>query len=346
MVVVAPDHRDGSCPISFIKEPGNDRLKSVDYISLPHQPLPEVEEGRNEQLKIRCWELSNVHDALLKLDAGKSLTNLQASKEPSRLSIFESKLDVKRPGKICWAGHSFGASTMVQFLKSVYHGGSVLFKTPSSDLKQQITPASPLSLLDLWAMPLSGSSTSTLFNQPLPAYCGSPSSMPLAILSKGFYNWSTNLQYTLQAICAPSAEASEKPYIFYPISSAHLSQSDFGLLYPWLTKKVMKAEEPERTLKLNIRAILEQLRWSGIEVASTSALDMEVEKEQEVDVQVNGLAVGHDHRILEANGDVRGWVSVDANKERKRLGLSGGQSQKEEPQSPGEAVMKNEVMQP
>ena len=346
MVVVAPDHRDGSCPISFITEPETENLKSVDYISLPHKPLPEVEEGRNNQLRTRCWELDKIHDAILKLDAGKNVTNLQASKGPSRLPIFEGRLDVKRPGKISWAGHSFGATTMVQFLKSVYHNGSVLFEDPSSELKQQITPASPISLLDLWAMPLSGSSTSQLWDQPLPSYCGTPSSVPLAILSKGFYKWSTNFEYTLKTICPPASQATEQPHIFYPISSAHLSQSDFGLLYPWLTRKVMKADEPERTLRLNIRAILEQLRRSGIEVESTSALDLEIEQDQEVDLPADGWPLGQDHKILRADGKVRGWVAVDVDHERERLGLLSKSVAEKEPLSPGDAVMRNEVMQP
>ena len=104
IVVVAPDHRDGSAPISFIKEDAKSKLRAVEYQYYPHQSTPEVEKGRNEQLKIRCWELGVAHDALLKIDGGVSMTNRQASDAGDTLKSFESRLDVHRPGKISWSG--------------------------------------------------------------------------------------------------------------------------------------------------------------------------------------------------------------------------------------------------
>ena len=317
LVVAAPEHRDGSAPISFINDSASDKLEPVHYKSFPHEPNPEVEEGRELQLKIRCWELGLMHDALLKMDKGATLTNTQASRSArDRLMAFQYQLDVHRPGKISWAGHSFGAATIVQFIKSIFYGNSPLYMIPqNSVLSEQITPSSPVTLLDLWTLPLLFHSTSSLWAKPLPAYSSSKDlsentnpSPPLAILSESFFKWSSNLRDTLRAVCCPPGANSDiKPHVFYPVSSAHLSQSDFGLLFPWITRKALKAEEPERTLRLNVRAILESLRRSGISVANTSKLNMEIIDDQD---KANGLQspdgigswLGQDHKILESCG--------------------------------------------
>ena len=345
--MVAPDHRDGSAPISFIKDGVKSKLKSVHYQYYPHESTPEVEKGRNEQLKIRCWELGLVHDALLKIDRGTPMTNTQASEASDTLETFKSRLDVHTPGKIAWSGHSFGATTTVQFLKSVYHKGSILYPHWTYALAEQITPASPVSLLDLWAIPLTGASTASIYNKPLPANCSSPSSPPLVILSEGFYKWTTNFRHTLHIVSQSSSDTSVDPLIFYPVSSAHLSQSDFGLLFPWLTKKALKADEPERTLRLNVRAVLESLRRGGIGVADTSALDKEIEGDQGLEEQQNNAALGQDQAILASDGNVRGWVVVNAKEECKRLGLPGPMtaSADGEPRSPDEAVLRYEANQ-
>ncbi|KAL9104282.1 MAG: hypothetical protein Q9187_008923 [Circinaria calcarea] len=115
------------------------------------------------------------------------------------------------------------------------------------------------------------------------------------------------------------------PYMFYPSTSAHLSQSDFGVLFPWLTKKALKAEEPERTLRLNVRAILEVLRQNGTEVAPTSSTDMEEVPDHHTKITLNGHGFGNGHarharhkefpmaqdkRILAADGSIRGWIAL------------------------------------
>ena len=244
-------------------------------------------------------------------------------------------------------GHSFGAATTVQFVKSVYHKGSILYPSSSDALSKQITPSSPISLLDLWAMPLTGTSTASLYNKPLPANCGSPSTSPLVILSEGFYKWTTNFRHTLHILTRPSSGANVQPHIFYPLNSAHLSQSDFGLLFPWITKKALKVDEPERTVRLNVRAILETMRRGGITVADTSALDLEIGDDQDLETEPNGSALVQDQMILQHDRSIRGWVAVNADEESRRLGLLGhiDGSANGEPKSPDEAVMKYEANQ-
>ena len=246
-------------------------------------------------------------------------------------------------------GHSFGAATTVQFVKSVYHKGSKLYPCSSEALSEQITPASPVSLLDLWAMPLGGTSTASLYNKPLPANCGSPSTSPLVILSEGFYKWTPNFRHTLHVVTQSSSKTKtgDEPLIFYAVNSAHLSQSDFGILFPWITKKALKVDEPERTLRLNVRAILETMRRGGISVADSSALDMDIGDDQGLRSELNGAALGQDQVILSRDGRIQGWVMVNVIEESRRLGLLGpiDGSADGEPKSPDEAVMKYEANQ-
>lgn len=101
VVVIAPDHRDGSAPISFIRDTsavspvkhGSEKhhhrsspsvKRSIPYKALSHTPSREVEDGRNEQLRIRLWELGLAHELLLKLDQGANLTNLVPSTTTTR----------------------------------------------------------------------------------------------------------------------------------------------------------------------------------------------------------------------------------------------------------------------
>lgn len=337
IVVVAPDHRDGSSPLSIHQTPGEkDKVKRVDYKPIAHKPSTEVYAARDEQLRIRMWELGMIHDALLKLDEGRLLTNV-AQDQPKKgakdlLTMFSNILNVHEPGAISFAGHSFGACTVVQFVKSVYYrpGRQIPAYKPlyepieDSSLARQITPANPVVLLDLWTLPIQSPNTAWLRSQPMPSYDSSTGGENLlAIVSEGFYNWSSNFREVKRVFARPSASQSKHPnqpgpHIFYPISSAHLSQSDFGVLFPWVTTKMFGAKDPERVLKLNTRAILQVLRESGIRVANTSAADLEL---SEADVKVKNLA--HDTAILSRTKDsVRGWVNLSADMEGG-LDLSG-----------------------
>ena len=381
VVVVAPDHRDGSAPMALIKSAKEgERVKRVEYRAMPHKPSPEVEEGRNQQLRIRLWELGLTHEAMLKIDRGDKIINLSSSDRPSAdygLSMFHSTLDLHEAGSITWAGHSFGAATVVQFVKSVFWRPSHSRKlepyladyrplyTPSSEsnIVHQINPQSPVTLLDLWALPLRGNPTRWLWNQPLPSYVpdGPGGANLLAILSEAFFKWRGNLTQTKRVLsCDPSTEhpaPSARPgaRIFYPVSSAHLSQSDFGILFPRVTKMVFKADNPERTLRLNTRAILQVMRENGFEVADTSKIDMEEEEHAAgkgpnsvlnghvngVVATNNGSATKQDWKILATDGSVHSWISLSVDKDSITQGTSGVTDAEA---MPSDAVMQGEVM--
>lgn len=320
IVVVAPDHRDGSSPINFIHTPDSkEKTKRVDYKRIDHKPSTDVYNARDEQLRIRLWEMGLIHDALLKIDARQRLKNVaeDATKSSGKdmLTMFSHLLAVHEPGSISFAGHSFGAATTVQLVKSVYHTPTdapasykpLFTPRPTSSLAAQITPQNPIMLLDLWTLPIQSPATSWLRAKPLPSYT-SPSGGRniLAILSEGFYKWTSNLQETKRVIAPPASHPQQPgPHIFYPLASAHLSQSDFGILFPWATAKVFGARDPARVLRLNSRAMLQLLRDAGTEVAPTSVADLEFGGVDADKVVVN------DDAILSKRPDrVAGWVCI------------------------------------
>ncbi|KAF2494201.1 hypothetical protein BU16DRAFT_464364 [Lophium mytilinum] len=356
VVVIATDHRDGSAPVSYVRETEKTPAKTVDYRRVAHKPSPDVYEQRNEQLRIRLWEQGMVHDALLKIDQGKPVNNLDPNhstksrkREPSEvLSMFKNKLDVHRPGSITWAGHSFGATTTVQLVKSTfYHASSsendsyVPLFTPSasSEIVKQITPASPVMLLDLWCLPLQGPSTSWLRAKPMPCYApsGPGGTALLAIESEAFFKWQVHLEETKRVLSEspgsnPPVRTKPGPRFFYPTSSAHLSQSDFGILFSWVTTKVFGAKDPERVLRLNVRAMLQVMRDCGVEVADTSRVDMEETGE------VAAAGKAQDWKILEPKaGTVAGWIplttDVDSHVAKEKIS-----------EAPADAVVEGEVM--
>jgi platelet-activating factor acetylhydrolase len=259
------------------------------------------------------------------MDQGKTFTNLEHPAGP--LSQFKESMDVHTPGKITFAGHSFGAATIVQLVKSTFYSPQTnkapstyepLF-TPSSrsSISAQITPKTPLILLDTWCLSLRASSTRWLWNLPLPSYTpgGNGGSSILAVESEAFFKWRIHLKATKKLLSPnPASDTHDyqngtitEPNFFYASTSAHLSQSDFGLLFPWVAKKFLSVSEPERIMKLNVRAVMQVMRNSGVEVAVTSKEDMEIE-----DTDAKGVT-DNDELILRPKDEIRGWkwISTD-----------------------------------
>ena len=367
MVVITPEHRDGSAPVSIIQNSDAASSKVVEYRLIPHVYSPEAEDGRDKQLRIRLWELGLLHEALLKVDRGESVTNVakqDVEYAQGDLSMFASMLDVYTPGRISWSGHSFGATTVVQFIKSIFYRDSTsspssyqsLF-TPSefSPIHQQITPSSPIILLDLWNPPLRSSKTAWLWDKPLPCYSayGDGGSNLLAVLSESFFKWRANLDLTKAVVFPPqgpdrSPEKFTAPQVFYRMASAHLSQSDFSLLSPWLTKKFFKADEPIKTLSLNVRAILEMTRQNGINLALTSSLEMEEKASAKdsslgIDFRDDRLSKGQDFTILATDASVKGWISLKADAYKNEIGEATNTNIGEKA-IPSEAVVEGELM--
>ncbi|KAF1811276.1 hypothetical protein P152DRAFT_438385 [Eremomyces bilateralis CBS 781.70] len=353
VVVIAPDHRDRSAAITYIRATDEHPPKVLTYNRIPHTAIDIVYRGRDRQMRIRLWELGLIHSALLKINAGVSVRNLDPNSTRFRktdtnevLSIFVHRLSVDEPGSIIWAGHSFGSASVVQLVKSTYwripaddpDGNSTSLHPPytplftpsaTSSIARQITPSSPLVLLDMWAMPLDSPYTFRLSQMPLPCYAtpsSSAGSTTLALLSAAFAEWPANLDRLKRALCpTPATETSLRnphaftptpidvagPRLFYPANSAHLYQSDFAILFPRATRRMFNGGggEPTRLLRLNQRAIVEFLRDIGMEVGPPNARGL-------ADGEVQGeVGVGEkrgDWRILARDGGgIRGWMAVE-----------------------------------
>lgn len=344
MVVVAPDHRDGSQPIAIMCKTQSHKEASVDYQRIPHAPSDEVFAARDEQLKTRLWEMSAVVEALHIIDQGKEVNDLHSQDKhgnhgtATALQSFQNRLAISEPGSLAFAGHSFGATTVVQLLKSAFFSSRVttpLFTidphAPQSDasIQNQVTATTPTILFDPWALPIKSPATKALANQPMPCYSAMRGSVPLAdgssllaVLSSAFYNWRSNLHDVLHLLANPATSTQQQPtQIFYPAHSAHLSQSDFGILFPNVTKRFAKATEPERTLHLNVRAALEVLRrrngvWDGLAPVDLTNEDGEVSEADGFVVVESEAKLGNDERrgdwrILSQQPDtVRGWIPI------------------------------------
>ena len=325
VICVASEHRDQSCPISIIRH-GDGTTTNVPYLTLSHSPTPDNIAARNAQLRIRLWELELLYTAVEKLESGSALTNLANKFSPS----FKNMLDLS-PSRVTWAGHSFGAASVVQLVKSVFWHQSVpsldgtdYENTPdwqplytpaeNSALARQITPHSPIVLLDVWTMPLSGSpSTKWLWENPLPCWAAeaqAQKSSVVAIMSEAFYNWSELRQQTRSLLSeqparGPTSAADvdgRSPRLFYAPKTAHLSQSDFGCLFQWIVKQFLNAENHERTILLNVRAILQLFRERGVHVETFRTSLRAGEKDN----------TGNDEEMLAADGSVEGWMPVPA----------------------------------
>ncbi|KAK4541925.1 hypothetical protein LTR36_007289 [Oleoguttula mirabilis] len=378
MIVISMDHRDGSSPIQYVRATATTEAHTVQPSRIPHAPMTDdVYEARDKQLRIRIWEMCMAYEALVKMDQGHNIQNLDSntSRNPKeRMEVlwrFNDMMDIHRPGKVTWSGHSFGAATMVQLLKSIFYykdrtdsDGKPLI-TPNADAAviQQIAPESPTLLLDMWSTPLKSPNQRFLWDRPLPSYAsGGPNGANLlSILSESFQNWEDNLNINKEIVAKPSlsrrpsvapmiirekgrllpafarlrapspaadsgygsagsrdrsptrqashgsglttpskasssqaspertgsSERTPGPHMFFVGMTQHFNQSDYGILFPYITQKTTKAEEPERCLELNVRAMVQVIRESGIQVGGQD-----------------------DREILDKEGGVRKWIPI------------------------------------
>ena len=392
IITAAPEHRDGSCPIAMIRSVDGKVASEVPYRKYSHNPTEEIFNARNAQLRTRLWELDLLYAALNKLNSGEQLANYALVGSKEQAPNLDSSMDFT-PGHVTWVGHSFGAATITQFVKSIYyhhslpslkgapheedpHWAPIYRPHSSSALITQITPSSPVALLDVWTMPLRAQSTEWLWERPLPSHDRpSTDSGPTAVsvMSTEFYNWTELLNRTrallsydpkrvatelsgkarspqtpkledtpkpvatppnkhstdpreaadqeandllppaMLPLDADSASRSRSPSpapsstsstpssrnsqresrdpspassttslspsipplqpqthkrapakLFHIERSAHLSQSDFGPLFPTLTRVLMKAADPLGTMELNVRAVTQAMRNAGI----------------------------------------------------------------------------------
>ncbi|KAF2483720.1 platelet-activating factor acetylhydrolase [Neohortaea acidophila] len=327
MIVIAMDHRDGSSPVQYVRATTDTPAHVINAVKISHEPCEEVWQARDRQLRIRLWEISMAYEALMQIDAGQAVENLDcntSNKRQERVEVlwqFDGKLDIHRAGKVSWAGHSFGAATMTQLVKSIYYSaerpaesGKPLIKpNPDAAVLHQIMPESPLLILDMWGLPLQSPDQAFLWDRPLPAYTtGDPQAVNvLSVLSEGFFNWKDNTNINKHIVSGDTGRAQEAApstgpkessgsRMFYVQRSQHFNHSDFGILFPFLARRFTKAEEPEWILELNTRAMVQAMREAGIEMVGTD-----------------------DRDILSPTSHIRKWIAIPSDEGNDRDRVSG-----------------------
>jgi platelet-activating factor acetylhydrolase len=87
----------------------------------------------------------------------------------------------------------------------------------------------------------------------------------LHIVSEQFFKWSENFR-AIPTLLHESRTSSSFAKLFYIRGSAHISQSDFQLLFPNLCRRYFHAEaHADKVMDLNVRAGVEFLRTLGID---------------------------------------------------------------------------------
>ena len=105
-----------------------------------------------------------------------------------------------------------------------------------------------------------------LTSQPLSVIPTAPLTLPsLHVISDQFRKWKDNYN-NIPALLRESREASAFAKIFYMKGSAHLSQSDFNLLFPNTCRRYFHANQAaDKVMHANIRAGVQFLRVVGVE---------------------------------------------------------------------------------
>lgn len=266
-IVVALEHRDGTCPRTLINHPAekfasrpehekedtiNDSSRkafdTVDYIfpkdnrmdTSPGNPQGVDGELRTAQLALRLAEIDEAYQLMNAINCGDGLDiaerNLRKAGsvgassrglEGVNWSAWKGRIDMSQ---ITMLGHSFGAAATVEVLRQ---------REQFSWVKQAI-------IYDIWGAPLKP--TSSRINVPL-----------LAVNSEAFTYWEENFN-TVTSFCEETSQSGAPSWLMTVRGTVHISHSDFCILYPHVASIFLKmALKPERAIDLNISASLEFL---------------------------------------------------------------------------------------
>ncbi|EAQ90545.1 hypothetical protein CHGG_02480 [Chaetomium globosum CBS 148.51] len=269
VVVVCPEHRDGSAALTLVRDPQSRAPQTtqhaVPYLRIAHTQTPDAWSARTKQLRVRLWELGLLFEALTALDRGAATTPSSQPKlinlttaPPSALAQFAHALDIHTPGRVLFAGHSFGAATIRHRAPGGGRGGeSVVVAGGAGGAGGGVARVFQVD----GAFACEG--------EDFVAKAGGEGGGHWGGVSEGWKSGWGGGGRMGRRVGRGARGPGARPHFFYVESSAHLSQSDFGVLFPWLTKRVFKSDNPERVLRLNVRAVLQFLRENGVPVAGT-----------------------------------------------------------------------------
>ncbi|KAM0722897.1 hypothetical protein Q7P37_001095 [Cladosporium fusiforme] len=276
-IVCAVEHRDGSSPRSYVNHAksgygsrqerearGNlDHWHAeqahgydiVDYMfpqenpydTGPNNPKGVDTELRKAQINLRMAEIEEAYQVMCKISSGDGQRiaehNLRRKGYQGSSSYGLNGVDWKSwEGRVnlehvTACGHSFGAATVVEMLRS----------------RDRLKYYSQGIIYDIWGggtLPPSEDDTYHRIRAPI-----------LAINSEAFTYWPENF-HKVDAM-VKEAQATPEPvpaWLLTVRGTVHISQSDFPLLYPRVCSLFLKAvASPHRALDINVNASLEFL---------------------------------------------------------------------------------------
>ncbi|KAK7510334.1 hypothetical protein IWZ03DRAFT_433337 [Phyllosticta citriasiana] len=262
----------------------------IDYIFPKHNPIdtsPNNPKGvdrelRDAQIALRLAEIEEAHHVLQLIASGRgeevAAANLRRKGYIGASSRGLDGVDWDAwKGAFCtdsatMAGHSFGAATTVEVLRSerrfdwfgqgiIYDiwGAAVAPERKSHPLLRPLQPPAQTPNHTLSPSPLSPSAR----HDPLhPNARHAPLSSPLlGINSEAFTYWPSNFATASSLIHEAQRSASRAPsWLLSLRGTVHISQTDFSLLYPHACALALKmTANPARAMDINVNASLEFL---------------------------------------------------------------------------------------
>ncbi|KAK9238623.1 platelet-activating factor acetylhydrolase [Lipomyces kononenkoae] len=327
-IVVAPEHRDKSAPVSYVRDfsAQTNLRKEVKY-----QRMTEISEAarilRTYQLVQRVREIVSIVKVLL-----ENNIELVPIGETSPIEFNWSFVETRRE-KVLYAGHSFGAATAVVLVKGVYRLLEFLHlnesdvtasnSTGSEEIVTSVTLDGPIDRTDEFLRPHPSPAILLLDPWCIPIYqtMGIPLTVPtIVIMSQVFHAWSANMSLVYQLLsnsgCLPATPPPPKVHLFLTKPSAHHSQSDLALLFPSLTKYAFKVPEctfetQTAVMSMNVAGCVEFLRENGID-----SFDVTDEREGLVKTQSMEQAKDDPTAVvlqgyLVADNKVKGWSRLN-----------------------------------
>ncbi|KAK9469261.1 platelet-activating factor acetylhydrolase [Lipomyces arxii] len=327
-IVVAPEHRDHSAPVSFVRDFSAAGTPSKE---VPYRRMIEVNEEarilRTYQVVQRVREIKSIAKVLLeqKLD-------LIPADETVHVDFDYAKVNTDLD-KIIYSGHSFGAATAVAVVKGAHHFLEFLYQTETDAQKsnstgEEVVPttiklAVPVDKTDEFMRPWKSPALVLLDPWCIPIYetMAIPLNIPaIAIMSQAFYVWKANMDLVYQLLtnsaCAENTPAPPKVHLFLTKPSTHHSQSDFALLFPNLTKYAFKLPEctyetQVAVMSMNVNGCVEFLRDQGFTLFDVNEDSEGVTRtiSRERDSKDPKLSVSKGDLV--ADGKVQGWSRLD-----------------------------------
>jgi len=269
-IVIALEHRDGSGPRTFVNRPNHDETDSdnsgsdrrdgfsrMDYVfpkDNAKDTAPSNEQGvdsklRAAQIELRLAEIKEVYHIMTLIHDGKgaevTAPNLRTKDSFSpnhggstrglRGVDWDSWKGRFHLQQVTMLGHSFGAATAVEVLRSKKH---------FSYIGQGI-------IYDIWGMAVQPPTWDPEHRIKSPL---------LGINSEAFMYWPDNFDSVMK-LCKEAKDNDQLVWLMTVRGSVHISQSDFTILYPRVCSLLLKMTvNPRRALDLNINASLEFLK--------------------------------------------------------------------------------------